>query len=56
MVVGDSPEDRALNGNALCSRRERESVVRDWLEKVGVAGLNHAGDEPGAAGLYRILR
>ena len=36
-----------MNGNALLSRRERESVVRDWLEKVGVAGLNHVGEGPG---------
>ena len=44
-----------MSGKASLSQRERESVVRPWLEKVGVVGIKHVGDgsgPPDFAGRY----
>ena len=44
-----------MSGKASLSQRERESVVRPWLETVGVVGIKHVGDgsgPPDFAGRY----
>ena len=41
------PEGKAVSGKASLSQRERESLVRPWLESVGVVGLKQVGNRPG---------
>ena len=36
-----------MNSQAAPSQRDQESVVRPWLERVGVIGLEHVGSQPG---------
>ena len=36
-----------MNGQAALSQRDQESVVRPWLERVGVIGPQHVGSGPG---------